>query len=520
MIKFDTHKNNYLAAGLFLLIGTCIIFYTANYPIADFGNYYYGSKLFIDGKFSLTDYQRIHHFNQQIARYGETNFFENYTPVPPFSLLFYIPFTFLSCLKAKLLFNIISLLLFCFSFLRLTNHLKLNTRYILFIPIIFLYPLYNNIYQGQTFLLITVFLIESYLANENRKPLLSALFLALSISLKIFPVFILLYYLFKKSYRTFIYAILWIIVIQLLTLFFVGRPIISNYFIHVLPRLMNNDIIGTYYFSNQSVYTLLLNLFSYEALQNTNPLINAPWIVPIIESVFVSIILSVFYAFRKKETIIFFGITLFFCVIIGRYNTTYGMLILIPFAISLLNAGSVKLKQGLLLFILFAALSMPVGKFINSVMFLQYSRLICLLLAFSLMIIYYKPQIRFAAFAITLCGVAAFKYSEFSYNNPIYFEAQNTKGILYDYSIKNDSIAFVSTLGDHEYKERFATKHKSTKSNLLYIKENCLYYKGNLIDDIADNKQKPFIYNDTLAVFMSDMNQGIGFYKLRMVPLR
>ncbi len=233
--------------GLFLMIGACITIYTVHFPIADFGNYYYGSKLFLDGKFSLTDYQNIHHFNQQIAGYGETNFFENYTPVPPFSLLFYIPFTFISCAKAKILFNILSLILFCFSFLRLTSHLRLNSKHILFIPIIFIYPLYNNLYQGQTFLLIIAFLIESYIADENKKYFSSGFFLALGISLKIFPVFILLYFLLKKSFKTSIYAILLIIMIQLVTLFFVGRPIISNYFINILPRLMNNDIIGTYY---------------------------------------------------------------------------------------------------------------------------------------------------------------------------------------------------------------------------------------------------------------------------------
>ena len=88
---------------------------TRNYPIGDFGNYYYGSKLFIEGKFSISDYKSISKFNQQIAEYGATNFFENYIPIPPISLLCYLPFTFLSCLKAKLLFNSMSLVVFCIS---------------------------------------------------------------------------------------------------------------------------------------------------------------------------------------------------------------------------------------------------------------------------------------------------------------------------------------------------------------------------------------------------------------------
>lgn len=489
-------------------------------PIADFGNYYYGSRLFVDGKFSLTDYQQIHHFNQQIAGYGATGYFENYSPVPPFSLLFYTPVTFLSCLQAKLLFNIISLLAFCFSLIRFLNHSKTTAWHIYLLPVIFLYPLYSNIYQGQTFLLITALLMESYLADENKKPVLSAFFLALSISLKLFPVFILIYYALKKRYKTCLYSMLLIAVLHLATLCFVGRPVISNYFIHVLPRLISNDVIGTYYFSNQSVYTLLLNLFAYEELQNTHPLVNAPWLVPVTEGVFIAVILCVLHAFRNKENIVFFGITLFFCLIAGRYNTSYGMLMLVPFAINALPYGKMWIYTYFLPFVLFVAISMPIGKFIHSPMLLQYSRLIGLLTVFVFLICYYKPKIHIGLLMVVVCLTVAFRYSGFSYSKITYFEVQNSKGILYDYSIKNDSIAFVSTLGDHEYKERFAIKHKAERSQSLYIKENCLYYKGTIIDKASDSKQKPFIYNDTLAVFMSDLNQGLGFYKLRMIPLK
>jgi hypothetical protein len=520
LIKQPAYKNNYLATGLFLVMGILCIAFTLHAPIADFGNYYYGSKLFIDGKFSLTDYQHIHHFNQQIASYGATGYFENYSPVPPFSLVFYIPFTVLSCLQAKLLFNIISLALFCLSLFRLLHHLKINSLHSYLLPVIFLYPLYSNTYQGQTFLLITAFLMESYLADEHKKPFLSAFFLALSISLKLFPVFILCYYLFKKSYKTTLYSVLLLTGFQLLTLCFVGRPITSYYFIHALPRLLNNDIIGAYYFSNESVYTLLLNLFSYEELQNPHPLLNAPWLVPVIESSFVAIILSVLYALRNRENNLFFGITVFFCLIAGRYNATYGMLMLVPFVVSFLADKKKNIYHYFLLFVLCIAISMPVGRFIHSALFLQYSRLIGLLFVFGLLIVLYRPKIHIAILAIFLCMVTLFRNLNYTYSKPAYFEVQNSKGLLYDYSIKNDSIAFVSTLGDHELKERFAIKHKAIRSELLYIKDHCLYYKGTMIDNAADNKQKPFIYNDSLAVFMSDMNQGLGFYKLRTVPLK
>lgn len=142
-------------------------------------------------------------------------------------------------------------------------------------PFIFLYPLYNCIYQGQSYLIITAFLIESFLASEKSRYWLSAFYLALCISLKLFPVFVIVYFVLKKEYRIVIYSILLTLILLLVTLI-TGTDIVFYYIEEVIPRLLNNDIIGPYYHGNQSVYTFLLNLFSLDESQNNHPVINLP----------------------------------------------------------------------------------------------------------------------------------------------------------------------------------------------------------------------------------------------------
>jgi hypothetical protein len=346
------YRNSYFISGLFLLAGLCLIIFTQNYPVGDFGNYYYGSKLFIDSKFSLLDYQSISHFNQQICNYDESHFFENYTPIPPFSLIAYLPFAFLSCLKAKLIFNLIGLIFFCFSLQRLLSYCSIEGWKAYLIPFIFLYPLYNCIYQGQSYLIITAFLMESFLASENSKYWLSAFYLALCISLKLFPVFMIFYFVLKKEYRIALYSILLALILFLVTQIFIDTDIILYYVKEVVPRLLNNDIIGPYYHGNQSVYTFLLNLFSLDESQNSHPVINLPWLVPVIEGVAITFFLIVLISFRKQSSILVFGFTIFCSILIGRYNTSYGMLILIPFLVGIISDKNFT-KYPVILFVVF-----------------------------------------------------------------------------------------------------------------------------------------------------------------------
>lgn len=509
--------TNYVVSFLFLVIGLLIIGITINYPIGDFGNYYYGSKLFSEGKFSVLDYQSIQHFNQQISTYGQHNYFENYTPVPPFSILFYLPFIFLNSIVAKITFNTICLILFCISLFRLLNFCSAKSWKFYLLPLIFLYPLYNCIIQGQSYLLITSLLIETFLADENKKYVLSALYICLCVCLKIFPVFILLYFILKNKSRVVIYAISMVSVCLLLTVSIIGFDILKYYINTVLPRLINNDIIGPYYHGNQSIYTLLLNLFSFDTIQNKHPIFNFPIIIPIIEGVITSVLLIFLIVSRKKLSILFFGFVLFCSLIIGRYNTTYSMLILVPFVVAFISERKFSSKEFFMIGILMISLSMPIGYFIYSGLVLQFSRLIGLVVVFSYMIIIYRGEYSMKLIMMIGIPVIFIKYISFPIKPISYFETQNTKGIMYDYELKNDSIILKSTIGNNNMSDAFHIKGKINVNQSVYIKENIIFYDNEPICTTTDNKSKPFIFNDTSIVFMSDLNQGIGFNKLRFI---
>ena len=226
IVKSSANYNT-ISIMVFLIIGFILITITKNNPIGDFGNYYYGSKIFIDGKFSILNYKSIIHFNTQILAYGETNFFENYIPVPPFSILFYLPLVFFKSITAKLVFNLLTLILFCFSLARVLKILNINSWVIVLLPIVFFGPLYNNIIQGQSYLLVAALLIEAYIASEKNKFFLTSLLIGLCICLKIFPAIFLIYFLLKRQYKIFFLTLLVCSLLMVVTVVIIHMDIIS-----------------------------------------------------------------------------------------------------------------------------------------------------------------------------------------------------------------------------------------------------------------------------------------------------
>ncbi|WP_317899341.1 glycosyltransferase family 87 protein [Aurantibacillus circumpalustris] len=500
---------------LFFVIGSLCILFCLNEPIKDFGNYYYGSKLLLDGKFNSEIYTSIHYFNKQIGLYGENNFFENYLSVPPFSALFYIPFCFLKSQGAKVVFNIISLLLFCLSLFRLLKFVEIRHWLLYFLPLVFIYPIYNNISQGQTYLLISAFLIEGFLSSEKGSVFYSSLLFAIVISLKLFPAFILIYFLIKKQFKLVFTTLGLTATLFVLTCLILPQDTTWYYFTDILPRLFNNDVVGTYYYGNQSVYTALLQLFSYDELSNPNPTLNNAHLVILFESLSFTFIIVLVIKFRQQNSFLFYSFTLLAGILLGKYNTSYSMLLLLPLSFSIISSN-LQLKY-ILLFFIFLTVSAPIGSFMNFPFLIRFSRLFGLILIFLLLIvsINIKPDLKTLVYLFV--PIFFFKYFTFPIRAVNYFPIQNTKGILYDIVLNNDSITLKSVLGAEDYSETFVLNKKSELKDDLFIKENVIYYKNKVICDSKDNKRNPFLYNGNSIVFMSDLNQGARFYKLRSV---
>ncbi len=451
----------------------------------------------------LKFYQDSHFFNTEIRQCETGVFLENYAPVPPFSLLFYIPFTFFKLSIAKLLFNLLGLFVFCFSLNRLINTTKFFSLWFYFLPIIFLQPLFSNFHHGQTYLIITALFFEFYIALQNDQKVKLGWIVVLLFALKIFPAFIALILIFKKEWEAIQWVAFFSAILSTICYFAIGSGAINYYYLDVFPRLAANDITAPFYFYNQSFYTFLLNAFVEQPYLNPFPIINAPIIAVVIQLLFCAFIFSFFIkAILKQNLKISFFITILTLFLLNKYSTVYSLILLFP-VIFLIREISVK-KIMLLSIILMVICNIPVYKLAGTPLVFQYPRVWLLIILFIFLIIALKPGFELKYFIISIVIFALPSLAFYKYSNDEALEIRPKAGVLYNFNVSKNQIKLYTCLGNRDSMEIINFASEKIDSTNFTVNN----------PEFANSKAV-FVNNEKL-IFMSDDNNGVGMYYLKV----
>ncbi|MCE3259381.1 MAG: hypothetical protein K0S12_1022 [Bacteroidetes bacterium] len=491
-------KNLFYFFILPLLVSVVLLVFLKDKPAGDFGNYYYGSKLWKEGKDLHLIYSDIHWFNDEVSKSGEKDFFGNYSPVPPFSLIFYWPLTFLNCAAAKLLFSFLSILLFCISFFRFAKYKQLDPKHFLSLAVLAL-PLYNNLLQGQSYLLITAALLEIWIAYKGGKNWIPALLIALIFQLKFFPAFVLIYFLFRKEFKIVFMAVGFITLLTAVTFLITDGSVVGHYYSDIFPRLLKNEIIDPFYYGHQGLNIMLNNLFVHDELSNPDPLFHSNLMAGIIEGALVGIIICFIYSIIKKNASFKgYDFTLFCGILIGKYLTSYSLILLLPFVISLFDY-----KYGILILVLLmVCCNLPLQLLENMPDLIRFERIILMFIVFIIAMAEYRFKVNFALL-LTLCvlfsAVNVF-FGKRQQND--YYMTENKPGIPYRLSIHNNSLVLMRCLGSKDYADTIPFPARIVSSRQL------------------DPVKNEYVINDSLVVYLSDFQQGVGMNKLRKKVIR
>ncbi len=517
-----------LSCCVLFIIALSFLFSTQKYYLSDFGNYYYGSKFLAEGRFDATIYE-IGKFNLLVKAEGLDHFFLNYTPIPPVTSLCYLPFIFTNPFLSKIIFGLISFLFFIVSYKRLLQHLNIRSAGIVLLPLLFYIPFKSNFYSGQSYLLLSALLIEGFLAQEKKRPLLAALFWGFSIALKIFPAIILLYLVVSKQFRLFGYVLTATIVISVLPALFINHEIILNYYTHILPRLMNGDINDPFSSSYQSMQVLLKQLFIHDDLLNPTNSFDLPLIYFLLNLFFVLVILLLSITFLTNSTrssFYKFSTTLFCGILISGYGTNYGLLLLLFPLLAFYKEReyhSFPLVTASIL-ILFTC-SVPVYRFFDLPILLRFPRLY-MLLSFSLLYFYETRsknfKWRYHPLAVFILLPAALLFNKKQTDQSFYLlpsSGKNNFSFIYDYNINQNGLQLSSIKNDYFQKEYIPFTVFIKDSNKCILRNNQLYYEGRQLTFGSDNKLKPVLINNKQLIYLSDKNRGPGFYTLRKINI-
>lgn len=483
-------------------------------PIGDFANYYFGSKFLINQTLSFFEIYDIIDFNRAIQQDFGAIIYSNYTTVPPFSLIFYIPFCFFPILVSKFIWNLLNLVLF----LQILNKFYIQKWYFFSIPFVFLPILWSNFSQGQSYILLVFLLINGYFLYEKNHKTMAIILWSIAGLLKITPFIFIIFLWLRKDYKSVFISILTTLILSLSTLFFLNFEHWRFYLSEILPRLFNGEINNPYALNYQSIAVLFKTLFVKDLLQNPQVVYHSPWISQFLILVFnTSALLLVMFENNQKKL---FSTLILISIFISGYGSTYGLiLLLIPFLTCISEVNLNPQKVALLLLLLLLINFISIGLLENFSFPFNYGRLF-LMLAF-LALLVKKNNRSFSINSILLLII--FLASQILKMKPEinigeYVLKQEKHLLMYDFEIKNNVISVDYFTDKGKVTDQILLNTFNYKPKLLDVKKNIILVNNKSIQ-LGNEKIKKAILIGNKIYYLSDKNRGIGFYTLRVLNL-
>jgi hypothetical protein len=160
---------------------------------------------------------------------------------PPPSVLMVMPLAALDYFDAVLVWNLISLAALGVSLWIVARQLELPVSWWSVFPAVTLIllcgPLQQQNAQGQLNLILLLLLTGTWAADRSGKPRLAGALLGAAAAIKLFPAFLLLYFVVRRQWRVVWSALVSLATISALTLAVLGFEAYRAYFVDVMPRV-------------------------------------------------------------------------------------------------------------------------------------------------------------------------------------------------------------------------------------------------------------------------------------------
>jgi hypothetical protein len=508
-----------------LLLCVFYAYRAIDFPVHDFSNYYFGGKFLAEGNFNFKIYFP-YEFNKAISNLGHHNIFASYAPNTPFLALLFAPFSVLSVVVAKVIFNLISIGLFVFGIYRLFSYYKIDPKFAVLIPVLFCVPIKNSLLFGQVYFLLFFLLAEGWLAYERERFKSMALFWGLAILLKVFPVLLLLLLIFKKQWKPFFYLGLGCLLLFGVSMVFTGLDVWVFYLKTVLPKSSNGEIATAYVDNYQSVFMFLKRLFIYDAIENPHPFFHVDsWFFPLMLA-FKILILTIGFFVSKRSAKMFFAFSYWILamILLSPYGSTYTfILLLFPF-FALLSSVISNVKKIVFCVFLFLIGNLPLSVFIDNIYPFSYLRLfLSIVFAVAFVVFMFERPVMIKAIIL---GCIAFIVGTFA-EPPLHPKDTNLLAagspiLIYDYKVEinphSKSYYLIANAWDGKEKVIF-WKPRIQVFRPLNLKNNQVFYNNHQLTFDNSNKIKPKLIDNKTIIYLSDYGRGIGFYTLRKIDL-
>jgi hypothetical protein len=517
--------NNAAVAGpaLFLLLGLFMLRQTRDAPIGDFGNYYYASRFFLESRFGPEIYEP-YAFNLMVEEASSEPLYLNYAPVPPLSVPAYIPLAVVNDIRtAKLLFGLCSLLFFIWAFGRLIKCLGMEReRFLLFVPLACLFPLWNNFLQGQSYLLLLGFLMEGYRQWSAGRSGIASLLWATAIALKLFPVILLLFLLIEKDWKTLLPTSFFTLLLSLSPLLLLPPEITIDYFAHIAPRLFQGEINDPFAVLYQSARVLIHKALVFDGHLNPYPWADRPELAVWLHLFFqfaVLLLLLALLRIRRLDGFSRMALSILGGLLLTGYGSSYSLLLLLLPAVALPGWLPDKTLRYAALGLLVFAVNVPVHHLHHWPLWAQFPRLYALLglMLFSAISMRSVWPGKWAAVLIVLIICKGLWIDRPLSTEGAYYLPDGRFGIIYDYRPEEGGLLLFHFNENGRGQTLIEITDTLWNDPGLETAENQVFLDGKQITFSKSRKRRSLRLNENEILYLTDEGRGVGFYTLRRV---
>lgn len=358
---FLTHPPGWLSIPLLIILSLFHIRYGIipgwSKINSDFPNYYTSSKLLLEGK-DLSNIYNDNWFQQKIFDYGISEA-GKFSPFPPPTAFIMIPEALLSPISAKrvfLLLNLIVLLITVYLITKISN-----LRYIAAFNITLLSGagLVNNFFLGQFYLILLLLILFGYLNFIKKNEYSTGIFWGFGAAVKYFPIIYTPILILKKNWKALGALIITFLLINIIALFIFGTGVYVQFFREIFLSHLNGELSSQskYAVHFQSWNSFLRNVFVYDSVENSSPIINSIFLFNFfrffVYLFFPIVSLLVIYRLRNHEDFIPVSIIVLSLLVfvLSPASASYHILLLVLPIVLLLNLSSEKYPFYSLIFI-------------------------------------------------------------------------------------------------------------------------------------------------------------------------
>ena len=242
---------------------------------SDFPNYYIAARLL-----------REHHPMHQLYDWTWFQRVKDLWSVPqplvgfvgltPFSALPVVPLTWLDAMSAKRIWLLITLVILGVSLYGMQRITSFAPRSVALIAFLAVVPLRNNFLLGQMHLLVLALLVAACWCYTGKRYMRSAIILAVAASLKIYPLFFVLYFLRKRQWKAAAVLAGAVLAITCACFPIFGAPVMRSFLIEQFPRMLRGEATDPFTITAPSASRLFHHIFLSQPQVNPHPLISSP----------------------------------------------------------------------------------------------------------------------------------------------------------------------------------------------------------------------------------------------------